>query len=337
MPSTIKDVARKAGVSSATVSRALSGKPHVRQAVIDQVREAALELDFHPSRVARSLRAQKTTIIGLIISDILNPFFTTLVRAVEDSASRNEYGVFLCNSDESVEKEMAYIELLQAENVAGVLITPTQENDNPSRRLFEDRIPIVAVDRCMLDVPVDTVLADNFSGSYSAVDHLIQQGHTRIAIVAAQPNRTTGRERLAGYRQALADHNIPFCDELVYTGIPNRLTGRLYAKEITQSPIKPTAIFCGNNLLTMGVLGYLKEAGCNIPEDYALVSFDDMEWYTMTSPTITAVRQPVYELGRQAADLLFERINGSVSPVKEIVLETQLVVRQSSTSARRIV
>lgn len=336
MPSTIKDVARMAGVSSATVSRVLSGKPHVRQVVIDQVMEAARKLDFRPSRVARSLRVQQSSIIGLIISDILNPFFTSLVRAVEDSASKNGYGVFLCNSDEDMEKESNYINLLQAEQVAGVLITPTQEDDGPSRRLYDAGIPIVTLDRRLLDVPVDTVLVDNFRGAYDAVCHLIDQGHTRIAVVAAQPDRTTGRERLNGYREALSDHHIPFDESLVYTGIPNRLTGCASAEKIIQSANPPTAIFCGNNLLTEGVLGCLKEKGFRIPDDFALVSFDDMEWYCMTTPTITAVRQPVYDIGRQAADLLFDRINGSETPARQIVLDTQLVVRQSSICSRRI-
>ncbi|MEM5774053.1 MAG: LacI family DNA-binding transcriptional regulator [Anaerolineaceae bacterium] len=335
MPSTIKDVARKAGVSSATVSRALAGKPHVRADVLTRIQEAARELDYRPSRVARSLRVQQSSIIGLIISDILNPFFTALVRAVEDAASQNGYAVFLCNSDESVDKERMYLELMESEQVAGVLLSPTHELDGPARRLVQNGTPVVAFDRRLSDVPMDSVLVDNFQGAYQAVGHLIEQGHTRIAIAAAHPNRTTGRERLNGYRAAIADHHLPQPEEYVFTGVPNRMTGRAAAERFCRLPEKPTAVFCGNNLLTEGVMGYLKQTGCDIPGDFGLVSFDDMEWYAMCSPTITAVRQPVYEMGRLAARMLFERISGDQSPAREIILKTELILRESSQSPRR--
>ncbi len=334
MSSTIQDVAKKAGVSSATVSRALAGKPHVRQEVITRVQDAARELNYRPSRVARSLRVQQSSIIGLIISDILNPFFTALVRAAQDTASQNGFSVFLCNSDESAEKEQIYLDLMESEQVAGILLSPTHEIDGPVEGLIKNGTPVVAFDRRLSDVVMDSVLVDNFLGAYRAVEHLIQQGHTRIAIAAAHPDRTTGRERLDGYQAALVDYHLPIVDQYMVTGIPNRMTGRAAAERFTGLAEKPTAIFCANNLLTEGVMGYLKETGYIIPDEFALVSFDDMEWYNMCSPTITAVRQPVYEMGRLAARMLFERINGDKSPAREIVLKTELIIRDSSLPPR---
>ncbi|MBN1304697.1 MAG: LacI family DNA-binding transcriptional regulator [Anaerolineales bacterium] len=330
MTVTIKDVARKAGVSSATVSRVLTGKPHVRNTLIDRVMKAVEELHYRPSRVARSLREQKSHIIGLIISDIMNPFFTSLVRAVEDFASQEGYTVFLCNSDENVEKEEQYISVLAGENIAGLLITPAKEQCCSCKALIEEGIPVVTFDRRIANAEVDTVMVDNVMGAYQAVNHLIAVGHERIAAVTASEDRTTGRERLEGYRKALKSSHLPLDEDLIFTGAPKKEAGRELARKIMQLPFRPTAIFCGNNLLTMGVWGYLQEAECRIPEDCALVSFDDLDWYTLTKPTITAVRQPVYELGKTAAELLFERIKGKTYPVKDILLEPKLIVRESS-------
>jgi LacI family transcriptional regulator len=330
MTVTIKDVAKKAGVSSATVSRVLSGKPYVRSVVIDRVMSAVEDLNYRPSRVARSLRVQKSNIVGLIISDIMNPFFTALIRAVEDVASDKGYTIFLCNSDENIEKEREYIAVMQSEQIAGLLITPTFEQGGCCRPLIEAGIPVVSFDRRITDIDVDTVLVDNVKGAYDAVTHLIEQGHTKIAAVTGSEDKTTGRERLAGYRQALVDHNIPLDPQFVFSGIPKKETGREIARRILQNPTTPSAIFCGNNLLTMGLLNYMKEAGRKIPDDFALVSFDDLEWYTLTTPTITAVRQPVYELGKTAANLLFDRIEGKQFPIRQILLQPELVIRSSS-------
>ena len=327
---TIKDVAHRAGVSSATVSRVLSGKPHVRPEISERVMQAAKELNYRPSRVARSLRAQKSTIIGLLISDIMNPFFTSLVRAVEDIASQQGYAVFLCNSDESVEKEAEYIHIMQSENVAGLLITPTKEWDCPCRIMLDQDIPVVTLDRTVLDLEVDSVVVDNLGGAEKAVSHLIRQGHERIAAVVATSDKTTGRERLEGYRLAHERHGLPVRPELIFSGVPKKETGRELARQIRMLEPAPTAVFCGNNLLSIGVIGEFQDAQCRIPEDFALVSFDDLEWYTLTQPQISAVRQPVYELGRLATELLFERINGSRQPVQRMVLDTELIVRGSS-------
>src|SRR5687768_15619755 len=179
MASRIKDVAHRAGVSSATVSRVLSNKPHVSEEVRRRILAAMEELDYQPSRVARSLRVQRSRIIGLIISDIQNPFFNTLARAVEDVAYAHQYAVFLCNSDEDIDKEKLYIELMQAERVAGVMISPTRERDTPCQKLIKADIPMVIIDRKIADLDIDTVVVDNITGAFELVSHLIDDGHTR--------------------------------------------------------------------------------------------------------------------------------------------------------------
>jgi DNA-binding LacI/PurR family transcriptional regulator len=195
MAARIKDVARRVGVSSATVSRVLSNKPHVSEEVRRRILAAMEELDYQPSRIARSLRVQHSRIIGLIISDIQNPFFNILARAIEDVAYEHQYAVFLCNSDENIEKEKLYIDLMPAERVAGVMISPTCEIDNPCQKLIKTKVPVVVVDRHITDLEVDTVVIDNVRGSMDLVNHLISDGHRRIGAVLGTPAATTDRER----------------------------------------------------------------------------------------------------------------------------------------------
>jgi DNA-binding LacI/PurR family transcriptional regulator len=329
MTTGIKDVARRAGVSSATVSRVLTDKPHVREEVRQRVLAAIKEMGYQPSRVARSLRIQRSHIIGLIISDIQNPFFTNLVRAVEDVAYEHQYAVVLCNSDEDVEKEMLYIDLMRAEMVAGVLITPTRETNSPCKKLIEAGIPVVAVDRRMLDLEVDTVVTDNVGAAFDLVSHLIVDGHQRIGGIFATSTTTTGRERQEGYFQALQEHGLPIDSSLVRMGLPKEDSGYRFAGELLDLPNPPTALFTGNNVLTTGAIRAINERRLQIPGDIALGAFDEMSWMSLIKPSLTVIAQPTYELGQTAVNLLLQRIKDRTRPRQEIVLKSKLFVRQS--------
>jgi DNA-binding LacI/PurR family transcriptional regulator len=326
----IKDVAKRAGVSSATVSRVLANKDVVKLATREKVLKAVAELGYKPSRVARSLRVKSSQIIGLIISDIQNPFFTSLVRAVEDLAHKNNYALFLCNSDESLEKETLYVDLMLAERVAGVIIAPTDEQTNPCKRLLDANVPLVSIDRRILDCNVDTVLVDNVLGAYKLTEHLIVNGHTRIGAILGAPHITTGRERLEGYKQALNANDLLFDWTLVRMGMPKIEVGKRFTRELLNMPIPPTAIFTGNNLLTIGALGEINECRMRIPHDIALAGFDDPDWARLVNPRLTAVAQPTYELGRQAANLILKRISNPDRPPELIILEPTIMYRESS-------
>jgi DNA-binding LacI/PurR family transcriptional regulator len=329
MASRIKDVARRAGVSSATVSRVLSNKPHVSDEVRQRILAAMEELDYQPSRVARSLRVQRSRIIGLIISDIQNPFFNTLARAVEDVAYAHQYAVFLCNSDEDIDKEKLYIELMQAERVAGVMISPTHERDTPCQKLIKAGIPMVIIDRKVADLDVDTVVVDNITGAFELVSHLIGDGHSRIGAVLGTPAATTGRERYEGYEQALTAYKLPILPNLVRTGIPKESVGYRLTHELLDLPDPPRALFTGNDLLTTGALKAIHERGLRIPDDIALGAFDELEWMSLVQPPLTVVAQPTYDIGRTAADLLLKRIQGREDPPQTVEFKPNIVVRQS--------
>lgn len=331
MAVTIEDVARRAGVSDATVSRVLSNKPHVRPEVRDRVLMAVADLGYRPSHVARSLRAMRSSIVGLIISDIQNPFFTALVRAVEDVANAHHHAVFLCNSDEDVDKEHFYIELMQREHVAGVLITPTRETGSHCRKLVEARIPVVVLDRRVSDVDVDAVVVDNVQGAFNVVSHLIEMGHRRIAAVMGSPAITTFRERTEGYVRALEAYGIPFRSELVGSDAPTEAAGCALTQQLLALSEPPTAIFAGNNMLTVGVLRAIRERKLNIPGDVALAAYDETPWASLMVPAITTVEQPTYELGQTAAELLLKRIKDNQGSRQKIVLSTKLNLRESST------
>jgi len=329
----IEDVARHAGVSTATVSRVLSGKPYVSDELRERVLETIRELNYRPSRVARSLRVQRSSIIGLIISDIQNPFFTSVVRAVEDVAQQRQYSVFLCNSDEDFDKELTYIELMLAEKVAGIIVSPTASSNEIYRRLIEMRMPVVAIDRRVQGVAMDMVVGDNVSAACALVTHLIENGYRRIGAVLGSPDASTGAERYQGYVNALAKHGLPLQPELVCSGPPRSPNGYALTMALLQQAQPPDAIFTGNNLLTVGALRAIHELGLRIPDDIALAAFDEMDWMFLMKPALTVVMQPTYEMGRQAAGLLLERIADPDRPPQQIVLQPTIKVRESSRRA----
>ena len=329
MPVTITDVAREAKVSRATVSRVISRKPITSKEVTERVLLAIEKLGYQPNLVARSLRVQRSKIIGLIISDIQNPFYTGLVRAVEDTAYKNDFLVFLCNSDEDIEKEILYLKLMIAEKVAGVVITPTQENNNPCRMLLEAGIPVAAVDRSIHDLDVDSVVVDNYKVAYELVEHLISDSHQLIAIVAGPSTITTSRERLEGYTQALYDHGISLNPLYIRQGLPKEDFGYRAVRELLELQEPPAALFLVNNLLTLGALRAIHEKGLRIPDDIALVAFDDINWTSFVTPPLTVAVQPTYELGRMATEMLINRIKDPTIPSERQVIHASVFIQKS--------
>ncbi len=319
----IKDVAEHAGVSSATVSRVLSNKPHVRDELKERVHKAVADLSYEPNRVARSLRSQRSTVIGLVISDIRNSFYNTVVRAIEDVAFEKGYAVFLCNTDENPEKELFYLNLLKAEKVAGVIISPARENASNSSSLTNANIPVVAVDRRIPNFEMDTVLTNNTEASYQLISQLIAKGHKRIGAVLSDLSITTGRERFEGYKQAILDAGLDFSENLVLSGLPIAEDGYRLSLDLLEPKPLITALFTGNELITLGALKAIYELGLNIPEDIELASFDKLDWIPFL-PKMSFAEQPSYELGKQAAQLLFERISGSNKEPQNIIIPSKI-------------
>jgi LacI family transcriptional regulator len=331
--STINDVAKRAGVSPVTVSRVINNAGNVSAATREKVERAIEELGYVPSVMARSLRSKRTRTLALMVSDVTNPFWTTVARGVEDTAQSRDYSVFLYNTDENPVKQQRYLDVVVAQRVDGAIIAPYDADAQNLAQLRKRNIPTVIIDRRIEGWDVDSVRGDSLSGAKALVQHLISLGHERIAMISGPANTSTAEDRVAGYCMALAEAGIPLDNRLIKRGEYRTLSGEKLTQRVLDEGLNPTAIFAANNALAMGAIQALGERGLRIPQDIALVCFDDLPNVSRLFPFLTVVVQPVYDMGVNAAQLLLSRLDseGSLQP-RHIVLPTRLIVRHSCGS-----
>jgi LacI family transcriptional regulator len=323
-PLSMRDVAQRAGVSPATVSRVLNGTTTVRDEKRDQVLTAINELGYRRNRVASNLRRQQAQMIGVVISDIENPHFTQMVRAVEDAAYLRGYRVLLCNTDEDPAKQRDYLGVLIAERVAGAIVSPTEADAPEISELLDHGTCVVSFDRAVADRRADAVLSANMEAAVLGAEHLLERGHTRIGFVAGPVLISTGAERLAGFKQAIAARGL---EPLVAEGDFRFEGGARATRELVGQGA--SALLVANNLMSMGVLHALREAGLRVGKDIALVSFDDPPWAELTDPPLTALAQPVRAMADASVDLLFARLEGRRKRSKRLIFEFELHHRGS--------
>ena len=324
----IKDVADAAGVSTATVSRVLANKPHVRAEVKERVMAVVKKLNYQPNRVAQNLRSNTSHIIALIVADIENPFFQRVSRAVDDAAQEFGYNVMLCNTDEDPIKEKRCLDMLRVENVAGIILSPTSKGIENFTETYSLGIPMVMIDRHVSNFDVDNVLIDNVSSAHTIVTHLIEHGYRRIAGIFGAKS-ITGQERRDGFLKALKDHDIKPTHDLIKYSDPRENDGFKTAMKLFQRSERPDAIFTSNSLLASGILRAIRKCKLSIPEDIAVASFDDTSWAKLIEPALTVIEQPTYEIGRTATEMLIKRIADPSRSNREVVLKTKLIIRQS--------
>jgi LacI family transcriptional regulator len=326
---TIYDVARAAEVSASTVSRVLNGHSSVDAGLATRVRQAVLDLDYRPNAVARSLRRQRTNLWAVIISDIGNPFFTALVRGIEDLAQEAGFSVVLCNGDEDPDKETSYVSAALAQRMAGVIISPS---GRPAliNRLTEAGMPVVAIDRQPHGVAVDAVLVDNVHGAESAVAHLVDSGYRRIACITGPRRISTAVQRLRGYRQAMQAAGRAVTEDLVRYADFRESGGYQAMASLLDAAEPPDAVFVANNLMTVGAMRCMVDRGVDVPTECGVVGFDDAPWAPLVRPSLSTVAQPTYDLGRTAASLLTERIAKPGKAPSTVTLKTALRIRESS-------
>ena len=325
----ILDVAKHAGVSVASVSRVLSGLPGVGGATRDKVMASVEALGYRPNLAARRLRSQRTDTLGLIVSDIRNPYFMEVSRAVEDVAYAHGLRVMFCNADEDPEKESIYLEMMRDENVAGVILSPTLPL-LASYRQSDYPFPVVLIDRCESDTDADAVVLDNVDAAQRLVRHLVEAGHQRIAFFYGAAS-ATGRQRLQGYQDALSSAGLtPIAQTLKPTTDEARAVMRQYLEKHSQLP---DAVVASSGLILLGLVEALREATLSYPDDLAIAGFDDMPWTRVVTPSITVLAQPTYDMGRAAIELLLARIAQPEQAVRRIVLRGELLVRGSSKRA----
>jgi LacI family transcriptional regulator len=327
---TAMDVAKRAGVSPITVSRVINNSGYISSATRNRVEKAIQEIGYVPNTLARSLRSKRTNTLALVVTDITNPYFTSMARGVEDVAGAANYTVIYCNTDESESKEEKYANILAQRQVDGVLLVPVRGNAKTIRFLESNEISVVILDRRVSGVKTDSVRADSENGAYRLIKLLIGLGHERIAVITGPRKVSTAVDRVKGYRQALAEAGLTE-NELVYFGSFTQQSGYDFTKQaMLQSP-SPTAIFAANNFILLGVVRALRELKLNVPGDVSVVGFDDFPESMLVKPFFTAVLQPAYEMGRLATEMLLKRISGKLSAEsQQIIFPTEIIERESS-------
>ncbi len=338
---TIRDVAQRAGVSIAAVSRALNGSGYVSTEIKQRVQEAALALRYRPHDSARGLKLQRTNTIGLVIADITNPFYSELAAGVLSSAKKWGYHVILAAMDEEPATEEEYLNVLMEKRVDGLLAVATGQNQRSWRDVIDMGIKVVLVDRKVESLPeADVVLVDNTKGSYAAVSYLLGLGHRRIGILSGPTSLTTGQGRLGGYYQAYTDAHLVVDRDLVQIVSFKRESGMQAVEQLLALPEPPSAIFAANNLIGEMALFALRQKGLSVPDDISLLMFDDVPWASLTTPQITVVAQPISHLGSRAVEQLMLRLQHPDEIVHEgrtIVLQPELIIRQSCAPPRLVV
>lgn len=327
---TARDVAERASVSTSTVSHVMNGTRVVSDELRARVQAAAHDLGYEANAVARSLKTRRSHTIALITPDIGNPFFTAVERGVEDVTSARGYALILCNSADDPKREERYLRMLGAQRVDGLILASAGERYPYLDRVLQARTAIVLLDRVLPGLPVPAVTLDNVDAARIATRHLVALGHRRIGMVAPRADLSNSSERVAGYRMELEMSGIPFDPELIADGRSLLEDARVAAGTLMALPERPTAMIVGNNVMTLGTVAAIEARGLRIPEDIAIVGFDDAIWADVLHPRLTTIAQPTYELGRTAADLLLRRIETPDALVPQrTAMSGRLLIRES--------
>ena len=323
---TMHQIAKMAGVSLGTVSHVINQTAPVRELLRQRVTQAVEKLGYQPNQLSRGLRLNRTNMIGMIIPDITNPFFPGVVRGVEDVAYKSSFRLVLCNTDNDPAKEATYLSDLKSFLPAGLLVIPSVDSSLSSE---QSGPPVVCVDRRPRGWKGDIVTVANEDGGYKAARYLIEMGHRQIAVISGPSHLTNAGDRLRGFMKALAEAKVPIAPEYIQEALFDRTSGYSSALRLLHLLPCPTAIFAANDLMAMGALSAVRESRLACPADVSLISFDGLDLTELTDPALTAVYQPGYQLGYTAARLLLDRINGLKDRPQEIVLQTELRIRNS--------
>lgn len=335
----IREVAKKAGVSVATVSRVINHPETVSLLTKDRVLKQMKELDFAPSNLARGLALNKTYSIALLIPNILNPLYPDVAKGVEDIAHKHGYNLFLCNTEEDEKKERSYLQLLGNRSVDGCIIMSSILPNDELADLAKGSSHIALIGRRRQSSQFHCVFTDYVEGGYLAASYLIELGHNRIAHISGPRLQMESQDKYTGYLQALTDNGIKFINDYVREGNNEVEGGYIAAKQLLRTQSTPTAIFAANDLMAMGALEAIKSEGLRVPQDIAIVGYDNIKMSNLVEPKLTTVFNPVYKMGLTAARLLFDslvRNQNKNTSVREIFLKPNLVVRKSCGNEDRI-
>jgi DNA-binding LacI/PurR family transcriptional regulator len=330
LATTIKDIARAANVSHATVSRALRNSPLVSPETTEKIQRIARESDYRASAVARSLVTKRTFTVGVVVTSIADPFVAEVVSGIEETANDHGYSVFLANSNADPEREMKVVYSFEERRVDGVVVTSSRVGALYVPKLAQMEVPIVLLNNQHASEFAHSVMIANIDASRAATRHLLQLGHERIAYIGDQYGVQSETERLTGYRNALEEAGIPIREELAVQGNGKPEGGISAMAALLAQPDRPTAVFCYNDMTAIGAIRSIKSHGLKVPEDISVVGFDDLLLSQYTDPPLTTIHQPMRRMGNLAMETLLELLSGSTSAYN-IKVPGELVVRQSTS------
>ncbi len=331
---TIRDIAKRANVAVSTVSAVLNQSAPVSQAVVARVEQAIRETGYQPNRAARSLRKGDTRLIGLIVPDISNPFFSTIARVVEDRSLAAGYMAFVYNTEEDPGREDKILSMMHGQRVAGLILTPTASDARHGATLLKHlKVPTILLDRSVKETDFEAVVLDNHQAARMAADYLLRLGHWRIAIMAGREGVSSADERLEGARQAFANAGAPFDASLVLRGDYDQAQALGATQRVMSGPDRPSAVLACNNVMTIGVLRGLNSLGLSCPDDVSLIGIDDFDWAEAMHPRLTVIAQPVAAMAERAVDRLLALLAGEPPAAgRRHVFEPMLVARDSCVS-----
>ena len=331
---TIHDIAQKLNISASTVSRALKDNPLISETTREKIKKAAIEMGYRPNVMAANLRTRRTNTIGVIVPLINRHFFSSVISGIEDVAYKQGFAVTISQSNDNQEKESTIAHTLFSNRVDGLILSIGMETQSYDHlKLFSERnIPLVFFDRIVEEIPAHKIVIDDFGGAYRATQHLIEQGRKKVAHIGGPLNLQIYTKREAGYRQAISDAGLQINEDLILHNSLTREDGLNAIKRILQTKERPDAIFCANDTTALSAIIHLKEKGIKIPENIAIVGFSNEPFSELVTPSISTIKQPGFEMGQKAAELLIKQIGSKVKPknYQTIVMETELIVRNSS-------
>jgi LacI family transcriptional regulator len=327
---TIKEVAKQANVSTATVSNVINNTKFVSEEVRQRVLQVIEELDYQANTLAKSLRIQESRLIGVIVSDIANPFFSKVVSGIEKGAAENGYNILLCNTASNIDKEIEFLDILIGKRVEGLIISSSGTTKEYFNSLEKLDIPIVFLNRSPNTPSHKVVITNNIEGAYKATEHLIQHGYSKIGIISGPTSLSTGKDRLTGYQRAMEDYHLSVHETYIQEGDFSIESGYQAMKNLLSANHDIEACLISNNFMTLGAHKYMKEAGIKVPSDIAIIGYDDSDWADVMDSPLTTVKQPTFEQGQRSIEMLLSTIRQENFHQQQILyLQPSLVIRNS--------
>lgn len=334
MKITIYDVAEKAGVSIATVSKVINNTGRISEKTRKKVMQIMDELEYQPSVVASALSGKSTFTLGLTLPDLANPYFAELARAIEDQGRKHGFNVFICSTDNDADKEEEYYQLFMKKRVDGIIMVSRDKQNVVVKKILSEKVPLVMIAREIFSAPVTSVMVDDYYGGMQAGQHLLQQGHQNIAVIVENLTELGSKERLRGCVDAMKEAQLELDPQLVIEGGYTLESGKAAMKQLLQQKQRPTAVFACNDILAIGAIQAVREGGLKVPDDISIVGYDNTILAAIIDPPLTTVAQPMQEIGERSVALLVQQIQSKETVRQRVLLMPDLVVRQSTRTIK---